>query len=67
MARALIANPDLVRQFEAGRSEPEVPCTYCNRCAARTATSPLGCYEPARFASYPAMQEQIMAWNRSDD
>ena len=67
MARALIANPDLVRQFEAGRSEPEVPCTYCNRCAARTATSPLGCYEPARFANYPAMQEQIMAWNRSDD
>lgn len=67
MARALIANPDLVRQFEAGRSEPEVPCTFCNRCAARTATSPLGCYEPARFASYPDMQEQILGWNRSDE
>ena len=67
MARALIANPDLVRQFEAGKNEPDVPCTFCNRCAARTATSPLGCYEPARFTSYPEMQEQIMAWNRSDD
>ncbi len=67
MARALIANPDLVRQFEAGRNMPENPCTHCNRCAARTATSPLGCYEPARFSSEPEMQEQILAWNRSDD
>jgi len=67
MARALIANPDLVRAFEAGLSEPEVPCTFCNRCAARTASSPLGCYEPARFPSSAAMQEQILAWNRGDD
>lgn len=66
IARALIANPDLVRQFEAGRELPEVPCTFCNRCAARTATSPLGCYEPARFPSVKAMEEQIMAWNRPD-
>ena len=66
MARALIANPDLLRQFQAGLNEPAVPCTFCNRCAARTATSPLGCYEPARFPSVAAMQDQIMAWNRGD-
>ena len=67
MARALIANPDLVRAFDAGLSEPEVPCTFCNRCAARTTSSPLGCCEPARFPSSAAMQEQILAWNRGDD
>jgi len=67
MARALIANPDLVLRFAAGRMEPEADkCTYCNRCAGRTATSPLGCYEPKRFASLDAMQDQIMAWNTPD-
>ena len=65
MARALIANPDLVRQFAAGH-DPENLCTHCNRCAARTATSPLGCYEPKRFPSIEAMQEQILDWNRPD-
>lgn len=67
MARALLANPDLVRQFEAGVETPERPCTHCNRCAARTATSPLGCYDPSRFASQEEMQAQILAWNRPDD
>jgi 2,4-dienoyl-CoA reductase (NADPH2) len=66
MARELIANPNLVREFEAGKNEPDVPCTLCNRCAGRTATSPLGCYEPARFSSIEEMQEQIMAWNKPD-
>jgi 2,4-dienoyl-CoA reductase (NADPH2) len=66
MARALLANPDLVQQFEGGKELPELPCTYCNRCAARTATSPLGCYEQSRFPSVEAMQDQILAWNRGD-
>lgn len=62
MARALIANPDLLRHFAANR-KPEKPCTHCNRCAARTATSPLGCYEIDRFPSLQAMHDQIMEWN----
>ena len=66
MARALIANPDLVQQFKAGREQPDNPCTHCNRCAGRTATSPLGCYDLSRFPSVEAMQDQILAWNRSD-
>jgi 2,4-dienoyl-CoA reductase (NADPH2) len=66
MARALIANPDLVKHFGAGRDTPNRPCTHCNRCAGRTATSPLGCYEPKRFVSLKAMQDQIMDWNQPD-
>ena len=67
VARALLANPDLVQQFAAGRELPTNPCTHCNRCAARTATSPLGCYEPRRFPSLAAMEAEIMANNRGDD
>jgi 2,4-dienoyl-CoA reductase (NADPH2) len=67
IARALLANPDLVQQFEGGREVPDVPCTHCNRCAARTATSPLGCYDVSRFPSVEAMQDQILSWNRGDD
>lgn len=67
MARALLANPDLVQQFEGGQEMPEVPCTHCNRCAARTATSPLGCYDLSRFQSVEEMQEQILGWNKGDD
>ena len=66
VARALLANPDLVRDFEAGRELPERPCSHCNRCAARTATSPLGCYERGRFASDEEMEAQILAFNRPD-
>jgi 2,4-dienoyl-CoA reductase (NADPH2) len=66
IGRGLLANPDLVRQFRDGINEPQNSCTYCNRCAARTATSPLGCYNLARFPDLAAMQEQIMAMNRSD-
>jgi 2,4-dienoyl-CoA reductase-like NADH-dependent reductase (Old Yellow Enzyme family) len=63
IARALIANPDLVTHFKSGR-KPDRPCTHCNRCAGRTATSPLGCYEPERFGSLQEMYDQIMDWNR---
>jgi 2,4-dienoyl-CoA reductase-like NADH-dependent reductase (Old Yellow Enzyme family) len=66
MARALIARPDLVRSFGDSSDHPDPPCTHCNRCCARTATSPLGCYEEKRFASRAAMLEQIMAFNRPD-
>ncbi len=63
MARALIANPDLVNRFAAGERAPPKPCTHCNRCAGRTATSPLGRYEPKRFASLREMEAQIYGWS----
>ena len=67
MARSLIANPDLVRQFEAGRDLPEKCCSFCNKCVGRTGTSPLGCYDVRRFNdSQREMFEQIMEWNRPD-
>ena len=67
MARALIANPDLPRHFQAGRNEPDRPCTHCNRCAARTATSPLGCYDLSRYDSEEEMVAQIMDCNQPDE
>jgi 2,4-dienoyl-CoA reductase (NADPH2) len=66
MARALIANPDLPQRFRRGENRPPVPCSRCNRCVGRTATSPLGCYDVRRFASRRAMVDQIMEWNRPD-
>ena len=32
IARPLIANNDLVKQFASGADRPTVPCTYCNKC-----------------------------------
>lgn len=66
MARALIANPSLVLDFERGRNAPENPCSHCNKCVGRTGTSPLGCYDRRRFASWEEMEEQILDWNRGD-
>ncbi|HQR52869.1 MAG TPA: tRNA-dihydrouridine synthase [Burkholderiales bacterium] len=66
MARALIANPDLVHDFERGRNAPEKPCSHCNKCVGRTGTSPLGCYDRSRFASWEEMEKQILDWNRGD-
>lgn len=66
MARALIANPGLLADFQAGKNAPDNRCTFCNRCVGRTGTSPLGCYDPGRFASQDQMFEQIMEWNRPD-
>ena len=65
LARSLIANPDLLAQLREADS-PANPCTFCNRCVGRTGTSPLGCYNPQRFASERDMFQQIMAWNRPD-
>ncbi|BCS35923.1 NADH oxidase [Luteitalea sp. TBR-22] len=61
IARPLIANPDLVQQFAAGRGRPAVPCTYCNRCLVNAVENPLGCYDESRFASREAMVAQIMS------
>jgi len=61
IARSLVANPDLVKQFAAGIERPEKPCTYCNKCLVSVVENPLGCYEPARFSSREEMVKTIMA------
>ena len=61
IARALIATPDLVRHFEAGRDLPPNPCTYCNKCLYAVLESPLGCYDERRYATREAMLEQIFS------
>lgn len=63
MARPLLANPNLVRLFEAGVDGPERPCTHCNRCSVATGVQPLGCYDRSRFASPEAMEAQILWWS----
>ena len=49
IARPLIANNDLVRQFAQGADLPPRPCTYCNRCLVHAIKDPLGCYELSRY------------------
>ncbi len=61
MARPLVANPDLPRQFQQGRDLPEVPCTFCNKCLFNLLEHPLGCYEESRFPSREAMIAQVMS------
>jgi 2,4-dienoyl-CoA reductase (NADPH2) len=61
MARPLIANNDLVKQFAAGKDHAEFPCTYCNKCLVHVVEHPLGCYEEDRFPSREAMLEQVMS------
>ncbi|APX92500.1 FMN reductase [Halomonas sp. 1513] len=48
-ARALIANPDLPKQWQVGQDEPARPCTFCNKCLLNAPKNPLGCYELSRF------------------
>jgi len=61
IARGLIANPDLVRHWEAGLEVPPRPCTHCNKCLLNAPKNPLGCYEPGRFDGDPErMIEAIM-------
>jgi len=67
MARPLLANPDLVKQYREGVRMPERPCTFCNRCAVRTAVFPLGCYDPSRFKSIAEMEAQILGWSAHPD
>lgn len=49
IARALVANNDLPRQWEAGQDVPANPCTYCNKCLLNAPKNPMGCYEVSRF------------------
>ena len=60
IARPLIANNDLVKQFAAGADRPANPCTYCNKCLVNAVENPLGCYEESRFGSRQEMVAQIM-------
>ena len=55
MARTLVANNDLVKQWAAGRDRADRPCTYCNKCLVHVVEHPLGCYEESRYPSRDAM------------
>ena len=60
IARPLVANNDLVKQFEAGKDRADKPCTYCNKCLVHVVETPLGCYEESRFPSTEAMLQEVM-------
>jgi 2,4-dienoyl-CoA reductase (NADPH2) len=63
IARPLLANPDLLKQFQEDPplNEPRNPCTFCSLCCARTAVFPLGCYDVSRFnGSQEAMLDEIL-------
>jgi 2,4-dienoyl-CoA reductase (NADPH2) len=61
IARPLVANNDLVKQFAAGLDRADKPCTYCNKCLTHVVEHPIGCYEESRFESREQMLEQIMS------
>lgn len=61
MARSLIANPDLLRHWRAGRDLPDVPCTYCNKCLVNVLENPLGCYDQSRYLTRDDMIRDIMS------
>jgi len=61
IARSLIANNDLPRQWAAGADSPKIPCTYCNKCLLNAPKNPLGCYELSRFGNdRDAMLKELM-------
>jgi 2,4-dienoyl-CoA reductase-like NADH-dependent reductase (Old Yellow Enzyme family) len=61
IARPLIANNDLVQQFQQGIGRPVNPCTYCNACLVNAVENPLGCYDETRFPSREAMVQEILS------
>ena len=61
IARALIANNDLVKMFAEGKDMPQRPCTHCNKCLVYAPSYPLGCYEESRFESYEEMIKEVMS------
>lgn len=61
IARALVANNDLLQHWADGRDVPPSPCNHCNKCLAHLVKDPLGCYEVSRFESYDAMIDEIMS------
>ncbi|NEP34152.1 MULTISPECIES: NADH:flavin oxidoreductase [Moorena] len=61
IARPLVANNDLVQQFQQGKDLPERPCTYCNKCLVNALQNPLGCYDVRRYNDdHDKMIEQVM-------
>jgi len=62
IARALVANPDLVKVFADGKELPDKPCTYCNKCLLHVVEDPLGCYDVSRYdGDYDRMMQEIMS------
>ncbi|MCQ3932743.1 MAG: NADH:flavin oxidoreductase [Chloroflexi bacterium] len=62
IARALVANNDLVKIFAQGKDRPDKPCTHCNKCLANVIENPLGCYEVSRYdGDYEAMIREVMS------
>jgi 2,4-dienoyl-CoA reductase (NADPH2) len=62
IARALVANSNLVEIFASGKDLPDRPCTHCNKCLVNAIKNPLGCYEVARFdGDYDRMIREIMS------
>jgi 2,4-dienoyl-CoA reductase-like NADH-dependent reductase (Old Yellow Enzyme family) len=61
IGRPLVANPDLVRWWQAGHDRPAKPCTYCNKCLINFVENPLGCYEEARYESREEMVRHILS------
>jgi 2,4-dienoyl-CoA reductase-like NADH-dependent reductase (Old Yellow Enzyme family) len=59
IARPLVANPDLVRLWEAGHDRPPRPCTFSNKCLFNLLESPLGCYDERRYDSREEMLREI--------
>ncbi len=61
IARPLVANNDLVKQFAAGKDRADRPCTYCNKCLVHVVEHPLGCYEERRFPDTATMLREVMS------
>ena len=61
IARPLVANNDLVKQWAAGRDRAERPCSYCNKCLVHVVEHPLGCYDESRYPSRDAMLAEVLS------
>ena len=59
IARPLVANPDLLAQWESGRDRPARPCTFSNKCLFNLLEAPLGCYDQSRYDSREEMLDEI--------
>ncbi|MEO1016635.1 MAG: NADH:flavin oxidoreductase [Pseudomonadota bacterium] len=61
ITRALVANNDLPKQWQAGNDIPDRPCTFCNKCLLNAPKNPMGCYELERFGGdWNQMVEELM-------
>ena len=59
IARSLLANPDLVELWRAGRDRPPRPCSFCNKCLFNLLENPIGCYDERRYATREEMVAEI--------